>query len=392
MIGCCGIVPQDSWCGVGVQNHNINVAIVVQVIETGTPAALDNPHSVSGFARNVRELALPSVSQQEIGDFQRRSIVHQFHSIKMAIGYEDVAVAVVVKVDEARSPVHMWVQGTWDLGFSGCIFEQTSTNVSVENGHFRLVVGDEKIQPTISVIIRAVDSHAAIDFAFKVTGYSAEQTYFLELPCSIVLEQEVGRAILSNEDVGVAIVIEVSRNHPHPRPLDHSDARRFANVFERAIPFISVESIRSLFIILRTRHEVLAFGQYRHVILVGEIDVAGYKEIQQPVAIHIEKTRTCAYGILSANACKLGDIGKCLVAIVTEQGIGTKIGYKQILITIIVIIRHNRPQAIAAKNKPRLFGYIFESHLAEISVEGMPERIGRFLGSLERCSIREVDV
>ena len=60
--------------------------------------------------RYVGEGPIASVEQQKVGNLLRSSIVHQFDAIKMTAGDVDIAVAIVVEVDHARTPADMGQQ------------------------------------------------------------------------------------------------------------------------------------------------------------------------------------------------------------------------------------------------------------------------------------------
>ena len=106
MILAGGVVSQDGRLLARIEDHHVDVTVVVQVVEPRAAAAQLDRHSAAAGIRDVDEPALAGVHQQHVADVVGRGVVVELDIVlEVAAGDVDVAISVVVEIDEAGSPV-----------------------------------------------------------------------------------------------------------------------------------------------------------------------------------------------------------------------------------------------------------------------------------------------
>ena len=144
----------------------------------------------------------------------------------MAAGDEEVAVAVVVEVDEAAAPVHVGQAPVAGAGGERDVLEQAVAEVAVEHGQLALVGGHEEVEPAVVVVVAAVDAHAArARRRARRRPRRRRAPTSSNLPVPVVLEEEIRRHVVGDEDVGVAVVVVVGADDAHAGAGVAADAR-----------------------------------------------------------------------------------------------------------------------------------------------------------------------
>ena len=120
------------------------------------------------------------------------------------------------------------------------------------------------IEPDWLLIYRIEGS----DLCLVRTGSHAD---LFEFPGPVVLEAEVAAGVVDHEDVSVAVVIVVGRDHSHSRPRVGVHARLGAHVGEGAVAVIAEEGIGQGAVLPGSRIDGVAFSSPLGVLLVGEV-------------------------------------------------------------------------------------------------------------------------
>ena len=103
-------VPQDRGLRVRVEDHHVDVSVIVQVVEGDTLRGVLGHRAQAALRRHVDELSLPIVPQQYIVAAVAGRRVAEFDVVfGVPVADEDVLVAVVVEVDQSASPVDIVV-------------------------------------------------------------------------------------------------------------------------------------------------------------------------------------------------------------------------------------------------------------------------------------------
>ncbi len=92
----------------------------------------------------------------------------------MAVGYEQVRVAIVVEIAEASSPPQTIEAHVAQLGQERGLGERELPLVVVERVVVVLEIGHEQIQPTVAVVVTGVDPHPRLGAAILAVSRSRQ--------------------------------------------------------------------------------------------------------------------------------------------------------------------------------------------------------------------------
>lgn len=156
--------------------------------------------------------------------------------VEVAAGEEQVAAAVVVEVGHRRPPGDELPGPTPGSGGGGGVLELPPPEIAEEDGEIGLEVGDEQIDPPVAVGIARLRPHAADLGGEPVHGHAGRQRGLAEVAPAIVLEEEVPlEGVVADVDVGVAIVIVIETDDPHPRASHRGDPYLETRIDEAAV-------------------------------------------------------------------------------------------------------------------------------------------------------------
>ncbi len=166
----------------------------------------------------------------------------------MAVGDENVEPGVIVHVEKSGAPADVGIAG---LTYSGCptdIVETLRTHVAIEGVGLLLEVRDEEAEAAAVVVITPIDAHVAELHAFAAEGYTGEHAHVGEGAVVIVMVEIVGDGVVSDEEIGPAIVVVVHPHNPEAIVADVIvDASFDGNFLEGAIAAIVIQEIAFAF-------------------------------------------------------------------------------------------------------------------------------------------------
>ena len=84
-----------------------------------------------------------------------------------------------------------------------------------EHRQLPLVVRGVEIEPSVVVIVAAVDAHVGEVLSVEIDRRARDHRDFLELSPPVVVEEEIRLHVVADEKVGVAVVVVVGRDHSH---------------------------------------------------------------------------------------------------------------------------------------------------------------------------------
>src|SRR6267154_904992 len=127
MVGILRVVYEERWRRADVENHHINVAVIVDVAEGHAAAGVHGAVVQTGDGGNLIEGAIALVAVEQ----ERFAILDVFRDsvdvgIDVAAGDEQVGEAVIVKIDETSSPGNVGQRTLRDFGGIGEVGESLS--------------------------------------------------------------------------------------------------------------------------------------------------------------------------------------------------------------------------------------------------------------------------
>ena len=142
------------------------------------------------------------------------------------------------------APRHVGQGPIADAGDLRDVVESGGAAVFVEGREVALIRGGVEIEQAVVVVIAAFHAHGALGVAAEIVGQAGEEADFFEFSRAVVLEDEVAGDVVADDDVRIAVVVEVGADHPHPGSLMGGHAGGHADVGKRAVAVVAVERIR----------------------------------------------------------------------------------------------------------------------------------------------------
>jgi hypothetical protein len=129
------VVPEESGFAARVEDDDVDAAVIVQVVEGSAAAAAFNGQPVPGASGDGSEFPVACILEEDVAGLVTSGVIPKLDIIlEMTAGNEDVAVAVVVKIDEADSPSDLVESAGASAGDVGHVLEMPD-QVAVEDGH-----------------------------------------------------------------------------------------------------------------------------------------------------------------------------------------------------------------------------------------------------------------
>ena len=91
--------------------------------------------------------------------------------------------------------------------------------------------------------IPGIDAHVRQDLAAAVECHAGLEGHFIEFPLAVIMEKEILLDVVADEDVRVAVVVVIDRDHAHAAAGMRGDPRFPAHVGEGAVAVVPVERI-----------------------------------------------------------------------------------------------------------------------------------------------------
>src|SRR5215469_4606614 len=265
------IIDQQAGGAAVVRDHDVDIAIVVDVAE-GRPATdLEEGKGSSRTAGYVRESAVAIAVKQEFGLREGENTPFACLCLdhgNAAIDHEQVEMAVIIVVQHGDAKSRVASRGEGDAALVGAILEPTLP-VCVNVGVLASEIRDHQVLLSVAEQITRIDAHARVRTSIAIQGAT---------------EGQGAVAAVAKEAV--------------------------CKWFERQWPAVVQRAARSktLFQVRET-----------------EVDIVADEEIQPAVAVKINEGGAGA-PTGSVGAALRGDIGKCAIAVVTPHLIVAKIG------------------------------------------------------------------
>ena len=163
--------------------------------------------------------------------------------IGVAIGRKEVLVAVVVKVEKPCAPSHLGNAPRRNVGYKGYVEKKCTALIFVEGVVLAFKVGDKDIEVAIVVVIADRSTHAPLFGSVPAIGHARAEALVHKGSVALILVQIVGGRVISDENIGPAIAVEIAKNDPVPIVLRAGNAGFLAAVDPGAVAAVVVEYI-----------------------------------------------------------------------------------------------------------------------------------------------------
>ncbi len=228
-----------------VQHHDVHIAGVEDVAESGAAPAFQRQASQASFLRDLVEGSIAIVAMEQKRFAVARAGLHAVHLGKdVAIGDEDIGPGVVVHVKKAGAPAHQAVVLLSHAGSPAHILEAFRAEIFVKTIGLFGKMGDEEAEPSAVVEIGEIHAHVAELHAFATEREAGEHAYVRKGAVVIVVVKVVGNGIIGDEQVRPAIIVVVRPHHTQAVIADFvANASFCGDFFKSAIAAIVIEEI-----------------------------------------------------------------------------------------------------------------------------------------------------
>ena len=254
----------------------------------------------------------------------------------------------------------------------------------------------EVVLQAISVNVSAIDSHAGLGAAGGVEGDAGLERRVFELAAAQVAPEEVRYRVVGDEEVDVAVGIEVGGQDTEALGEDsaaHGDPRRAGDVLKPAAAAVEVERVGSPIVFVGMAVGgglLLAAGA--GLVDPGVVEqVVGDVEVQQAVAVDVGEAGTRAP---EGSPCPGGgcSIAEGAVAVIDVEHVTAEVGDVEVRVAIIVDIADREGGAVVPVADPGQVGYVDKASLAGVAEQAIAGVAGSVGPGRVAVALHEVEV
>src|SRR5580698_3828742 len=360
-----------------VHDHNLFVAIVVQVSDSEATRCVWGRDAATRLTGQVEELPISAVPIEQPALLELFSGVSRVDfGIHMSIGENEILPSIVIEIDCSRSPPQVSrIHGK--AGVDGRVGKVVGPVVAVKSMRVIGKVGLENIEsPTVSKVGRR-HPHSSLLAPFVVIGYSGLHANLFETLTLEVVKIKARRGIAGNIDIGPAIVVEiVDQRRKAVIVLGRRDVHAIRDIGKVAVSVILVKRDRLSRQTPRTADDrqalPLALRSFSGVRRLGwvEFNVVDDHKIQRAITVEIHKSTPGAPASFSGSQPP----GLCLVAesaiaLVAIENVLSPLCDEEIDIPIVIDIPGTDALTPSRVRQASLACDIFKLQSAEVVVE-----------------------
>src|SRR5438552_16280014 len=121
--------------------------------------------------------------------------------VGMSIGQEEIHIAVIVIIEKLDTPTTHQPRDLANAVGDRHVVEAAILVVVVERIHLLVYVGDEKIYPTVLIIVGSVDAHSRTGVTFGIQAHVGLKAHLLKFSFAMIEKQEICHGVISNEEI-----------------------------------------------------------------------------------------------------------------------------------------------------------------------------------------------
>src|SRR5437660_4095839 len=211
MVRVSSIIVQDHRCAVNIFEDNVNSPIVVEITKSSAAARLRDGNCRADEIADISKCAVVLVQEYELALAVLGSHLERIHlRINVTVDDEQVRPAVVIQVNAARAPTQVWHSGDTNPGSIGHFGEVHVPVIAIERVVLAIKVGELDGKTSGAVLVARCHSHPCHFATIAANRRSRHETHICEMPTAIVAIKIVRGRIIGDEQVGPAIVIEIT--------------------------------------------------------------------------------------------------------------------------------------------------------------------------------------
>ena len=258
------------------------------------------------------------------------------------------------------------------VGHAG-VLEVAAPVVSVEREGLADDVRDEEIVVAVAVEVSRRDPHAAFRVPGRVQRGAGERPIVHERAVVVIDPELVGGRVVGDVEIEPAVAVQIIGDNAEPGAVGAGDPGRFGDVGEMAVTVVPIQTIGCRAI--GSRSAVIARARpVRAGLVTGEreIQVVRHEQIEIAIAVVIEEGRARAPERI-AHARVACHIGERPVSVVAKQRIRSEARDEEIQVAVVVVVADRDSHAVPAQADTRL-GCDIREMQARLAV-GFPREI-----------------
>ena len=198
----------------------------------------------------------------------------------------------------------------------------------------------------VGVVVADADAHAGLLAAILAERDAAQHAFLAERAVVVVHEQQAGRRIAGDVDVGPSVFVEIGGDDGHAVARRRGgDAGLFADVRERAVAVVAIQRMPAVRKAARAAEHrnplpvaVAVRARHRRV-LEREPDVVRDEQIEVAVAVVVEEAAAGAPARLRVpEPRRLRHVGEGPVAVVAIEPVLAEERAEEILEAVVVVV------------------------------------------------------
>ena len=231
---------------------------------------------------------------------QRLLVLHHLavladHVVGVTVGEEQIDVPVVVVVEELQAPAAEKPRRLRDAVGRGDVREELAAVVLVKREHLLVDVGDEEILLAVAVEVGRVHAHAGPRRAVGAERDFRREADLFPFALAAVREQEVLHRVVRDEEVHQPVVVDIGSDDAEGLAEGALDVGAAARQREGAVAVVVIERAGRRLEDARNAVEALSelVVAAEDVVLQRELDEAAEKQIELAVVVVVEPDGAC---------------------------------------------------------------------------------------------------
>ena len=291
--------------------------------------------------------------------------------VQVAVGDEDVRVAIIVVVEEGRPPGEYLETGNAQARLEGDVGEEALADVAVEAVSLPLIVGDEDVEQSVVIVVPHIHTHPGQRLAGVVVGHASQVADFAESATFVAIE-EIRRAIAGDVEVQVFVLVIVDPEGTELLTHHRNQPDLLPYLGKRAVAVVEKELVRLRRERLRPAVDLDLFGTHTGLEGLGpEVSVVGRVEVLIAVAVDVTEggTGRPAVVVFAFDARHHRNVREGAVAVVAEELVVPVAGHVEVQVTIPVVVADGAAQTVGVVLQAGHGGHVGESAVPVVVVE-----------------------
>ena len=356
------VVEQFRWAANGGHDH-VNLAVIIEIPERATSMCRANLDAGACLVSYIAESPLAQISKNGV----RLSVMLLGIDIgvftDMGIGAEQILVPIVVKVLNTGAPAAHLEAAKTDARGIGVSAEEAIALIAIERKRLSSEGGHEQTRPAVIHPVPKVHAHAGHRHAIFRVGDEGFDANLVESVARAIFEQEIPVVVVGDEYVHPSVTVVICDGHSHTLSNVRGNSHHFRDVGEGAIAVVVIQDIGFAFVKGRRTGEALAGSSADSRSCKRPVQIVAHEEVKFAVIIIVHPRRRHAPELLPrrgkpGNSGFGGDIGKGAVAVVVIKDVAVEPGNINVGSPVIVIVGRGSANAVALATNPGTVGNV----------------------------------